>query len=76
MAESSIDKLTLDIVINNNNAVRRLNAITKSVEKLNSALKKSDIDKTIKKINNVSLQEKVAEVPVVELVEMLMCLPL
>lgn len=55
MAETSIDKLTLDIVVNNDNATRRINNITKAIEKLNTAMgKSSDIDKVLDKINNVS----------------------
>lgn len=53
MAE--IDKLTLDITVNNNKATRRINAITKAVEKLNTALSKSgNFDKVFDKINNAS----------------------
>ena len=55
MAETSIDKLTLDIVVNNDNAARRINAITKAIDKLNTAMGKSgNIDKVLDKINNVS----------------------
>ena len=55
MAEASIDKLTLDIVVNNDNATRKINSLTKSIEKLNTAVNKSgNIDKVIDKINNVS----------------------
>ena len=55
MAETSIDKLTLDIVVNNDNATRRINNITKAIEKLNTAMGKSgNIDKVLDKINNVS----------------------
>lgn len=53
MAE--IDKLTLDITVNNDKATRRINAITKAVEKLNTALSKSgNFDKVFDKINNAS----------------------
>lgn len=55
MAEASIDRLTLDIVVNNENATRRINAVTKAIEKLNTAMGKSgNIDKVLGKINNVS----------------------
>lgn len=55
MAETSIDRLTLDIVVNNENATRRINNITKAIEKLNTAMGKSgNIDKVLDKINNVS----------------------
>ena len=55
MAETSIDRLTLDIVVNNENAARRINNITKAIEKLNTAMGKSgNIDKVLDKINNVS----------------------
>lgn len=55
MAETSIDRLTLDIVVNNDNATRRINNITKAIEKLNTAMGKSgNIDKVLDKINNVS----------------------
>lgn len=55
MAEASIDRLTLDIVVNNDNATRRINAVTKAIEKLNTAMGKSNnIDKVLDKINNVS----------------------
>jgi len=55
MAEASIDRLTLDIVVNNDNATRRINAVTKAIEKLNTAMgKSSNIDKVLDKINNVS----------------------
>lgn len=55
MAETSIDKLTLDIVVNNDNATRRINAITKAIDKLNTAMGKSgNIEKVLDKINNVS----------------------
>lgn len=55
MAETSIDRLTLDIVVNNDNATRRINNITKAIEKLNTAMGKSgNIDKVLEKINNVS----------------------
>ena len=55
MAETSIDRLTLDIVVNNENAARRINNITKAIEKLNTAMSKSgNIDKVLDKINNVS----------------------
>lgn len=55
MAETSIDRLTLDIVVNNDNAARRINNITKAIEKLNTAMGKSgNIDKVLDKINNVS----------------------
>jgi hypothetical protein len=55
MAEASIDKLTLDIVVNNDNAARRINNITKAIEKLNTAVSKSgNIDKVIDGLNNVS----------------------
>ena len=55
MAETSIDRLTLDIVVNNENASRRINNITKAIEKLNTAMGKSgNIDKVLDKINNVS----------------------
>ena len=55
MAEASIDKLTLDIVVNNDNATRRINAVTKAIEKLNTAMGKSgNIEQMLDKINNVS----------------------
>lgn len=55
MAETSIDRLTLDIVVNNENATRRINNITKAIEKLNTAMGKSgNIEKVLDKINNVS----------------------
>lgn len=55
MDETSIDRLTLDIVVNNENAARRINNITKAIEKLNTAMGKSgNIDKVLDKINNVS----------------------
>lgn len=55
MAETSIDRLTLDIVVNNENATRRINNITKAIEKLNTAMGKSgNIDKVLDKINNIS----------------------
>lgn len=55
MDGTSIDKLTLDIVVNNDNATRRINNITKAIEKLNNAMNKSgNIDKVLDKINNVS----------------------
>ena len=55
MAEASIDRLELDIVVNNDNAARRINAVTKAIEKLNTAMgKSSNIDKVLDKINNVS----------------------
>ena len=55
MAETSIDRLTLDIVVNNDNATRRINNVTKAIEKLNTAMGKSgNIDKVLDKINNVS----------------------
>ena len=54
MAES-LDTLTLDIVVNNDNAARRINNITKAIEKLNTALSKSgNIDKVLDGLNNVS----------------------
>lgn len=55
MDGTSIDRLTLDIVVNNDNATRRINNITKAIEKLNTAMGKSgNIDKVLDKINNVS----------------------
>ena len=55
MDGTSIDRLTLDIVVNNENATRRINNITKAIEKLNTAMGKSgNIDKVLDKINNVS----------------------
>ena len=55
MAETSIDRLTLDIVVNNDNATRRINNITKAIEKLNTAMGKSgNIEKVLDKINDVS----------------------
>ena len=52
---ANIDTLELDIIVKNDNAVRRINAITKAIEKLNTAMGKSgDIDKVIDKLNNVS----------------------
>ena len=54
MAES-LDTLTLDIVVNNDNAARRINNITKAIEKLNTAVSKSgNIDKVLDGLNNVS----------------------
>lgn len=52
---TSIDQLTLDITVNNNNTARKINAITKSIEKLNDAISKSgNLDKVMGKITNVS----------------------
>lgn len=55
MADTSIDRLTLDIVVNNDNATRRINSVTKAIEKLNTAVSKSgNLDKVLGTINNVS----------------------
>ena len=55
MADTSIDRLTLDIVVNNDNATRRINSVTKAIEKLNAAVSKSgNLDKVLGTINNVS----------------------
>ena len=55
MADTSIDRLTLDIVVNNDNATRRINSVTKAIEKLNTAVSKSgNLDKVLGTLNNVS----------------------
>lgn len=55
MAEVSIDKLTLDVVVNNANATRRINSITKAIDKLNSAVKGAGgVDNFFKNIDKVS----------------------
>lgn len=52
---ASIDTLELDIIVKNDNAVRRINKITKAIEKLNTAMDKSgNIEKVLDKINGVS----------------------
>lgn len=55
MAGTSIDRLELDIVVNNDNASRRINSITKAINKLNEAISGSkNIDSILDKINGVS----------------------
>ena len=55
MAEVSIDKLTLDVVVNNANATRRINSITKAIDKLNAAVKGAGgVDNFFKNIDKVS----------------------
>lgn len=52
---TSIDELRLDILVNSNNASKRINAVTKSIENLNKALSKSgNLDKVLGKLNSVS----------------------
>ena len=55
MAGTSIDRLELDIIVNNDNAARRINSITKAINKLESAVGGSkNIDSILDKINGVS----------------------
>lgn len=55
MAGTSIDRLELDIIVNNDNASRRINSITKAINKLNDAISGSkNIDSILDKINGVS----------------------
>lgn len=42
MNETSIDRLALDIVVNNENATRRLNSVTKALEKFYAQVEKFD----------------------------------
>lgn len=52
---TSIDELRLDILVNSNNASKRINAVTKSIENLNKALSKSgNLDKVLGSLNSVS----------------------